>query len=116
MQYEADNLRSFTEHSLKPSDWGQGQERGRSPAGGRFHDAIYVRSERKNLSKCCSRPLEQSAARHACHRMPQFVLEATEQHLCLKERFHFKIIFYNIRFYLLSTIYQLFYYLFIFNL
>ena len=35
-----------------------------------------------------------------------------QRHFCLKEGFHFKRIFYNIRTFLISTIYELFYYFF----
>ena len=33
---------------------------------------------RKGIFECCSTPLQQSAACNACHRLPQFFQEATE--------------------------------------
>ena len=51
--------------------------RGRSPAGGSTMQTTYA--GRKGIFECCSTPLvEQSAACHACHRLPQFFQEATE--------------------------------------
>ena len=50
--------------------------RGRSPTGGSTMQTTYA--GRKGIFECCSTPLEQSAACHACHRLPQFVQEAIE--------------------------------------
>ena len=50
--------------------------RGRSPAGGSTMQTTYA--GRKGIFECCSTPLEQSAACHACHRLPQFFQEAIE--------------------------------------
>ena len=50
--------------------------RGRSPAGGSTMQTTYA--GRKSIFECCSTPLDKSAACHACHRLPQFFQEATE--------------------------------------
>ena len=49
---------------------------GYSTAGGSSMQTSYA--GRKSIFDCCSTALEQSAACHACHRLPQFVQEATE--------------------------------------
>ena len=64
---------------------------------------------RKGIFECCSTPLEQSAACHACHRLPQFFQEATEDISVEKSDFTLKERFYNIRTFLICTIYQLFF-------
>ena len=65
--------------------------------------SVVVKFNSNTIFQCCSSPLEQSAACHTCHRLPQFV----QRYFCLKEHFHLK------RTFIISTIYQLFYYLFI---
>ena len=50
--------------------------RGRSPTRGSTMQTTYA--GRKGIYDCCSTPLEQSAACHARHRLPQFFQEATE--------------------------------------
>ena len=50
--------------------------RGRSPTGGSTMQTTYA--GRKGIFECCSTPLEQSAACHACHGLPQFFQEGTE--------------------------------------
>ena len=59
--------------------------RGRSPAGGSTMQTTYA--GRKGIFECSSTPLEQSAACHACHRLPQFFQEATEDISVLKSVF-----------------------------
>ena len=49
--------------------------RGRPPTGGSSMQTAYAC--RKGIFECCSTALEQSAACHACHRLPQFFKEAT---------------------------------------
>ena len=50
--------------------------RGRSPTGGSTMQTTYA--GRQGIFECCSTPLEQSAACHACHRLPQIFQEVTE--------------------------------------
>ena len=43
------------------------------------HQAEMQQTSMQCVFECCSTPLEQSAACHACNRLPRFFQEATEE-------------------------------------